>query len=77
MENFTDEEREFLQAIDQYKRLGRLPGTMTALGPRPFPTWREVLAVVRALGYRREVDRRASIRRNCVSHSTRGLESGS
>lgn len=37
----TAEELEFLKAMDAYRR------------KRPFPTWREVLAVVRAMGYRR------------------------
>ena len=35
--------REFLQAIEQYKRLYR----------RPFPTWREVLHVFKSLGWRK------------------------
>ena len=34
---------EFITAIDEYKRLHR----------RPFPTWSEVLEVLRALGYRK------------------------
>ncbi len=38
----TGEELAFLKAMDQYKRRHH----------RPFPTWREVLDVVRALGYR-------------------------
>lgn len=32
---------EFIQAIDQYKRLQQ----------RPFPSWSEVLEVLKALGY--------------------------
>jgi hypothetical protein len=43
---FSDEEREFLVAIERYKRLNR----------RPFPTWHEVLSVVKSLGYRKEAD---------------------
>ena len=39
----TDEEREFLQAIDRYKRTRR----------RPYPTWREVLRLLRQLGWRK------------------------
>lgn len=35
---------EFITAIDDYKRLHR----------RPFPTWSEVLEVVKALGYVRQ-----------------------
>jgi hypothetical protein len=41
--DYSDEEREFLQAIDEYKRTQR----------RPYPTWREVLRVLRSLGYRK------------------------
>jgi hypothetical protein len=39
----SDEQFEFLMAIDQYKRVNS----------RPFPTWTEVLEVIKALGYRR------------------------
>src|SRR5262249_3664933 len=42
--NYNDEEREFLQAIDRYKRTHG----------RPYPTWREVLNVLRALGWRKQ-----------------------
>lgn len=41
--DYSDEEREFLQAIDRYKRSSR----------RPYPTWREVLNVLRTLGWRK------------------------
>lgn len=41
--DYTEEEMEFLTAIDAYKRANR----------RPFPTWSEVLEVIRALGYRK------------------------
>ena len=41
--DYTAEEFEFLQAMDRYKRENR----------RPYPTWREVLEVVHALGYRK------------------------
>ena len=34
---------EFIQAIDEYKRVHR----------RPFPTWSEVLEIVKTLGYER------------------------
>jgi hypothetical protein len=47
--NYTDAEIEFLQAIDRYKRIHC----------RPFPTWREVLRVLRQLGYRKPRRRRA------------------
>jgi hypothetical protein len=40
--DYTDEEIEFMKAMDLYKRANR----------RPFPTWSEVLEVLRALGYR-------------------------
>ena len=39
----TDEQFEFLMAINEYKRVNR----------RPFPTWTEVLDVMKALGYRK------------------------
>jgi hypothetical protein len=39
----TDEQFEFVFAIDTYKRLNS----------RPFPTWTEVLEVVKQLGYRK------------------------
>lgn len=41
--DYNDEEIIFMKAMDQYKRDNR----------RPFPTWSEVLEVLRALGYRR------------------------
>ena len=39
----TDEQFEFVMAIDEYKRVNK----------RPFPSWTEVLEVVKYLGYRR------------------------
>lgn len=39
----TDEQFEFVMAIDTYKRING----------RPFPTWTEVLEVVKQLGYRK------------------------
>lgn len=39
----TDEQFEFLMAIDQYKKANQ----------KPFPTWTEVLEVIKALGYRK------------------------
>ena len=39
----TDEQFEFLMAIDTYKKANQ----------RPFPTWTEVLEVIKALGYRK------------------------
>ena len=41
--DYTDDEIEFMKAMDQYKRANR----------RPFPTGSEVLEVCRALGYRK------------------------
>lgn len=40
---YTDDEIEFMKAMDQYKRDNR----------RQFPTWSEVLEVLHALGYRK------------------------
>lgn len=40
---YTDEEIEFMRAMDEYKRKSG----------RMFPTWSEVLEVVRGLGYKR------------------------
>ncbi|MEJ2701122.1 MAG: hypothetical protein P8Z79_01640 [Sedimentisphaerales bacterium] len=39
----SDEQFEFVMAIDKYKRKNA----------RPFPTWTEVLEVIKALGYRK------------------------
>jgi hypothetical protein len=39
----SDEQFEFLMAIDQYKRANA----------RPFPSWTEVLEIIKALGYRK------------------------
>ena len=41
--NMSDEQFDFLMAIDEYKRTNT----------RPFPTWTEVLEVIKALGYRK------------------------
>jgi hypothetical protein len=41
--DYSDEEITFMKAMDQYKRSNR----------RPFPTWSEVLEVLRSLGYRK------------------------
>jgi hypothetical protein len=41
--DYSDDEREFLAAMDRYRRQNR----------RPFPTLAEVLAVAVSLGYRR------------------------
>ncbi len=39
----TDEQFAFLVAVNEYKKVNK----------RPFPTWTEVLDVVKALGYRK------------------------
>jgi len=44
----TDEQFEFLMAIDKYKRVNK----------RPFPSWTEVLDVIHALGYRKVAEPR-------------------
>ena len=41
--HMSEEQFEFLMAIDEYKRKNT----------RPFPTWTEVLEVIKALGYRK------------------------
>lgn len=41
--DYSQDEIEFMKAMDQYKRENR----------RPFPTWSEVLEVLRAMGYRK------------------------
>jgi len=41
--HMSDEQFAFLMAIDEYKRTNT----------RPFPTWTEVLEVIKALGYRK------------------------
>jgi hypothetical protein len=41
--DYSDDEAEFMKAMDRYKRENR----------RPFPTWSEVLEVLHSLGYRR------------------------
>jgi hypothetical protein len=47
--DYTDEEIDFMKAMDHYKRDNR----------RPFPTWSEVLEVLRSLGYRKVAERTA------------------
>jgi hypothetical protein len=42
--DYTAEELEFMQAMDRYKREKS----------RPFPTWSEVLMVLRGLGWNKE-----------------------
>jgi len=40
---YSDEEREFLMAMERYMREAN----------RPFPCWHEVLRVLKSLGYRK------------------------
>ena len=47
--NMSDEQFEFLMAIDEYKRNNS----------RPFPTWTEVLELIKALGYRKVAEPQA------------------
>ena len=47
--DYNDNEITFMKAMDQYKRDNR----------RPFPTWSEVLEVLRSLGYRKVAERTA------------------
>ena len=44
--HMSDEQFEFLMAIDEYKKANS----------RPFPTWTEVLEIIKALGYRKVAD---------------------
>ncbi|MGL6095581.1 MAG: hypothetical protein ACRC7O_07280 [Fimbriiglobus sp.] len=44
--DYSDDESEFMKAMDRYQRENR----------RPFPTWSEVLEVLRSLGYRKVAD---------------------
>jgi len=47
--HMSDEQFEFLMAVDQYRKANN----------RPFPTWTEVLEVIKALGYRRVAEPRS------------------
>lgn len=42
----SDEQFEFIMSMDEYKRKNA----------RPFPTWTEILEVIKALGYRKVAD---------------------
>ena len=42
----SDEQFEFLMAINEYKKANA----------RPFPTWTEVLEIIKALGYRKTAE---------------------
>ena len=45
----NDEQFEFMMTIDRYKRENK----------RPFPTWTEVLEVIKAMGYRKVAEPRS------------------
>ncbi len=53
----SDEQFEFLMAINEYKKKNS----------RPFPTWTEVLEVIKALGYRKVAE--PSALAECAKHS--------
>ncbi len=55
--NMSDEQFEFLMAIDEYKKANA----------RPFPTWTEVLEVIKALGYRKVAE--PSALAECAKHA--------
>ena len=56
----SQEQFEFLMAIDEYKQKNS----------RPFPTWTEVLEVVKALGYRKVAEPQ-SIKQNSDPEESR------
>ena len=41
--HLNDEQFEFLMVIDEYKKVNQ----------KPFPTWTEVLEIIKAMGYRK------------------------
>jgi len=43
----TEEQFEFVIAIEEYKKVNK----------RPFPTWTEVLDIIKAMGYRKVAER--------------------
>lgn len=45
--HMNDEQFEFLMAVDAYKKQNN----------RPFPSWTEILEIVKALGYRKVAER--------------------
>ena len=64
----SDEQFEFLMAIDEYKRKNA----------RPFPTWTEVLEVIKALGYRRVAEPQSLVecQRNAASFHNEPQDGG-
>jgi hypothetical protein len=55
----SDEQFEFVMAIDEYKRANS----------RPFPTWTEVLEVIRALGYRKVANPQSLVPHGSPAHT--------
>ena len=53
---YTEDETEFLKAMDIYRAYGRLPGQKKGIGPRPFPALTEIMRVFQAQGYQRQKD---------------------
>jgi hypothetical protein len=64
--HMSDEQFEFLMAIEEYKRANA----------KPFPTWTEVLEVIKALGYRKVAAPQplAEARRREVEDASRSAE---
>lgn len=60
--HMSDEQFEFLMAVEQYKRLNT----------RPFPTWTEVLEVIKALGYRKVAESQVVIPAQLRKKKTEG-----
>jgi hypothetical protein len=62
----SDEQFEFLMAIDEYKKANS----------KPFPSWTEVLEVIKALGYRKVAAPQplAESRRREAEDTTRSVE---
>jgi hypothetical protein len=50
---YTDDEVEFMLAMERYKRIAQ----------RPFPTWHEVLRVIHELGYRKTAPKKPRVMR--------------
>jgi len=59
--NYTDEEREFLVAIREYKQKHQ----------RPHPTWSEVLALFKSLGYRKVGNEPGQAQAECSDQTAR------
>lgn len=62
----SDEQFEFVMAVDEYKRANA----------RPFPTWTEVLDLIKALGYRRVADPQPLAESHSASNSGKPAKGG-